>query len=113
MDSTYETNLGFFLPDGTYEPMFNPEEDMACLIREKIGPDAEKSFRLLMSNCGSEAREDMASDIAEVCWEMLRHIEDIEGNLSCDVPDLSAVGKALEKLKEVIDKIENNAWNKL
>ena len=113
MDSTYATNLGFFLPDGRYEPMFNPEEDMARLILEKMGPDAEKSYRILMSNCSSYGRADLVSDVTDVCWELLGLIDDIEVFLSCEIPDLNLVERILKKLQEDISKMESNAWNKL
>ena len=113
MDSTYATNLSFFLPDGRYEPMLNPEEDMARLILEKMGTDAEKSFRILMSNCGSNGRTDLASDVTDVCWELLRFIDDIEGYLSCEIPDLSLVEKILKKMEEDIYKMDSNSWKKM
>ena len=113
MDSTYATNLSFFLPDGRYEPMLNPEEDMARLIFEKMGSDAEKSFRILMSNCGSNGRADLASDVVDVCCGLLRLIDDIEGYLSCEIPDLSLVGKNLKKMEEDIYKMDSNAWNNM
>lgn len=38
-------NIGFYLPDGSYEAMFDPEQDFARLIREHICEAAEISFR--------------------------------------------------------------------
>lgn len=40
-------NIGFYLPDGSYEAMFDPEQDFARLIREHICEAAEISFRKL------------------------------------------------------------------
>ena len=46
-----DRNYSFYLPDGTYEPMIDPENDMARLIYEHFGTEAEMCFKAILSNC--------------------------------------------------------------
>ena len=80
MDSTYETNLSFFLPDGRYETMLNPEVDMAHQICEHMGTDAEKSFRVLLESIRNEQKFPYA--FYEDYWDVRSHIENIRIILS-------------------------------
>ncbi len=100
-------NIGFYLPDGSYEAMFDPEQDFARLIREHISVAAEISFRKLFEQY--ICKEDLE---ANSCWIIesvtgaYDSIDDIRGLLCCDEPDSGSIKNVLEKIEEELASIE-------
>ena len=76
LNSIHFFKRGIFLPDGSYEPMFDPEKDMARLIGEHMGMDAEMYFRAIMTSAIRNAREKVEDDIfEEENWKLIQESE--------------------------------------
>ena len=107
-----EKNIGFYLPDGSYESMIYPKEDFARLIREHICDAAEISFLKLFKQY--ICKDDLGSEsytITESVIGAYDSVDDIRGLLCCDEPDISSVKKVLEKLEEELASIEKAIIN--
>ena len=68
-------NIGFYLPDGSYEAMFDPEQDFARLIREHIceEPDIDSIEDELINL--KEEIDNIESSIDDISTEPFRSSE--------------------------------------
>lgn len=101
-----DENYGFYLPDGTYEPMLDPENDMARLIFESFGADAEICFKAILSNYMKKHFPIFQEKLFEACWDAEFPIYEIRAMLCCDAPNLDEIEKSLSKAQELIGQIE-------
>ena len=104
-NSTYFCERGIFLPDGTYEPMLSPKDDMARLIGEHLGWDAELYFRAVLARTFREVFNKVKEDISFASWEVDSALEYLEYAL--DENDLEAydISVVIKHLKEVYERL--------
>ena len=95
-------NIGFYLPDGSYEPVYDPVNDFARLIREHICEAAEISYRKSLKDYVNIA--DLL--LVEVFFSCRVAIDDIRGMLSCNEPDIDSIEKELSKIEINISNYE-------
>lgn len=100
-------NIGFYLPDGSYEAMFDPEQDFARLIREYICEAAEISFRKLFKNY-MRKDDDVTGWVHDSCLRAYSSINEIQLSINCEEPDIDSIEDELIKLEEEIDNIESS-----
>lgn len=107
-----DRNYSFYLPDVTYEPMLDPENDMARLIYEHFGTEAEMCFKAILSNCWKKNLSVFEKGFLDVCWDALSPIYEIREMLCCDVPDIDGIENSLDEAEELIGQIEayGNEW---
>lgn len=98
-------NIGFYLPDGSYEAMFDPEQDFARLIREHIGEAAEISFRKLFKKY-LRKDDDVTGWVNESCSSAYSSVNEIRMTLNCEYPDIDSIEYELTKIEEEIENIE-------
>ena len=106
-NSFYFCNRGIFLPDGTYEPMRDPKNDMARLIGEHLGWDAEMYFRALLALVFRDVFNCVKDDIVSASWEVDSALEYLEYALDendLEAYDISVVIKHLKEVSERLDK---------
>lgn len=105
-------NIGFYLPNGSYEPMFDPEQDFARLIRVYICDSAKISFLKFFKQY--ICKDDLGSEsytIIESVIDAYDSVDDIRGLLCCDEPDIGSVKKILDKLEEDLASIDDAIIN--
>ena len=98
-------NIGFYLPDGSYEAMFDPEQDFARLIREHICEAAEISYRKLFKKY-LRKEDDVTGWVNESCSNAFSSINEIRIALGCEEPDLDSIEDEITKIEEEIENIE-------
>ena len=98
-------NIGFYLPDGSYEAMFDPEQDFARLIREHICEAAEISFRKFLKKYFRK-EDDVTGWVNESCSSVYSSVNEIRMTLNCEYPDIDSIEYELTKIEEEIDFIE-------
>ena len=106
-NSFYFCKRGIFLPDGTYEPMLSPKDDMARLIGEHLGMDAEMYFRAILALVFQDVFNCVKDDIASASWEVDSALEYLEYALDendLEAYDISVVIKHLKEVSERLDK---------
>ena len=96
---------GFYLPDGTYEPICDFENDMGRLIREYICEDAEVSFLVFLSDI--LYKDDVQPEIDEAYWKAERHIDEIKELLNVDYPDVGSIEKVISKLEDTLGEMRS------
>ena len=98
-------NIGFYLPDGSYEAMFDPEQDFARLIREHICEAAEISYRKLFKKY-LRKEDDVTGWVNESCSSAYSSINEIRMTLNCEDPDIDSIEDEITKIEEEIENIE-------
>ena len=98
-------NIGFYLPDGSYEAMFDPEQDFARLIREHICEAAEISFRKLFKKY-MRKDDDVTVWVHNSCWRAYSSIHEIKLSICCEEQDINSIEDELTQIEEEIDIIE-------
>ncbi len=98
-------NIGFYLPDGSYEAMFDPEQDFARMIREHICEAAEISFRKFLKKYFRK-EDDVTGWVNESCSSVYSSVNEIRMTLNCEEPDIDSIEYELTKIEEEIDFIE-------
>ena len=105
---------GVYLNDGTFEPMFDVEEDFARMLNEHLGKDAEMTFRAIVyeNSHTSDTGEDYEAIADEYLQDILSYADeldairdDLEEILDKDRlsrKDLEAVFKSLKQLSHDI-----------
>ena len=105
-NSFYFCKRGIFLPDGTYEPMLSPKDDMARLIGEHLGMDAEMYFRAIMASAYRNASEKVEDDIFEATCGMDLARDYMEYALETDDYAPYYISEAIKLLKEVSERLD-------
>ena len=100
-----ENNIGFYLPDGSYEAMYVPEKDFARLIREHICEAAEISYRKLFKKY-LRKEDDVTGWVNESCSSAYSSINEIRIALGCEEPDLDSIEDEITKIEEELENIE-------
>ena len=106
LNSIHFFKRGIFLPDGSYEPMFDPEKDMARLIGEHMGMDAEMYFRAIMTSAFCNAREKVEDDIFEATCGVHLARDYMEYALEADDYAPYYIREAIKLLKEVSERLD-------
>lgn len=106
LNSIHFFKRGIFLPDGSYEPMFDPEKDMARLIGEHMGMDAEMYFRVIMTSAFRNAREKVEVDIFEAIFGVDLARDYMEYALEADDYAPYYISEAIKLLKEVSERLD-------
>ena len=106
LNSIHFFKRGIFLPDGSYEPMFDPEKDMARLIGEHMGMDAEMYFRAIMTSAFHNAREKVEADIFEATFDVDLARDYMEYALEADDYAPYYISEAIKLLKEVSERLD-------
>ena len=102
-------NIGFYLPDGSYEPIYDPVNDFSRLIREHICDAAEISFRKSLKDY--VYREDLLQD--DLFFSCSDAIGRIKAMLSCCEPDIGSIEKELAELEKTIANYEEYIYQLL
>ena len=98
-------NIGFYLPDGSYEAMFDPEQDFARLIREHICEAAEISFRKFLKKYYRK-EDDITGCVHDSCGRAYSSINEIKLSICCEYPVIESIEDELTKIEEEIHFIE-------
>ena len=106
LNSIHFFKRGIFLPDGSYEPMFDPEKDMARLIGEHMGMDAEMYFRAIMAAAFRNAGEKVEVDIFAAAWDVDYARYYMEYALEADDYAPYYIREAIKLLKEVSERLD-------
>lgn len=106
LNSIHFFKRGIFLPDGSYEPMFNPEKDMARLIGEHMGMDAEMYFRAIMTSAFRNAGEYVKDDVSAAAWDVNYARYYIGFALESDDYAPYYISEAIKLLKEVSERLD-------
>ena len=102
-------NIGFYLPDGSYEPIYDPVNDFSRLIREHICDAAEISFRKSLKDY--VYREYLLQD--DMFFSCSAAIGRIKAMLSSCEPDIGSIKKDLAKIEEAMANYEEHIYQLL
>ena len=103
-------NGGFYLPDGTYEPMFDPENDLSRLIREHLGLDAELYFKALLASAFRKDYEEVFEDLSNAACEVDSAIDMLEISIETDCLNEGDVREVITDLKNLYENTLNKYW---